>query len=125
METLKERDLRLEALWDQFADIPMDLDTEEMCEPFLHFPAGTHREIIWKWFDERYSVGVAGLLYRDGRDRTPEIATLAFRRACCFDCDSETCVFNPEGVCMYPLVYGKKPEISEDLGCRGFIYKEG
>lgn len=34
-----------------------------MDEPFLGFPAGTHREDIWHWFDERHSRGVAYLLH--------------------------------------------------------------
>lgn len=34
-----------------------------MGETFLGFPAGTHREEIWYWFDERYSKGVYGLIY--------------------------------------------------------------
>ncbi len=63
MPTLKNRDERLEALWKQFADVPMNPDTECMEEDFLHFPAGTDREEIWHWFDERHSKGVAYLLY--------------------------------------------------------------
>lgn len=61
--TIHEQDKLLEKLWESFADIPMNPDTEEMEEPFLYFPAGTHREEIWHWFDERYSSGVYSLLY--------------------------------------------------------------
>lgn len=124
METLKERDRKLESLWDKFADVPMDPDTEKMCEPFMHFPAGTDREDIWKWFDERYSKGVVHLLYREGIDHYPELQKLFHRRACCFDCESETCAFNPDGVCMYPVLYGVVPEFEDDVGCHGFVYKE-
>lgn len=124
METLKERDRKLESLWDKFADVPMDPDTEKMCEPFMHFPAGTDREEIWKWFDERHSKGVVHLLYREGIDHYPELQKLFHRRACCFDCESETCAFNPDGVCMYPVLYGVVPEFEDDVGCRGFVYKE-
>lgn len=56
-------DKQLEALWDQFADIPMDPETERMEEDFLCFPIRTHREEIWHWFDERHSKGVYYLLY--------------------------------------------------------------
>ena len=56
-------DERLEELWSDFGDVPMDPETECMEAPFLHFPAGTHREIIWHWFDERYTGGVYSLLY--------------------------------------------------------------
>ena len=63
MRTLHERDAVLERLWKQFADIPMNPDTEKMEEPFMDFPAGTAREDIWHWFDERHSKGVVYLLY--------------------------------------------------------------
>lgn len=61
-DTLAERDEELEALWDKFGDVPMNPDTEKIEEPFIHFPAGTDREDIWHWFDERHSKGVAYLL---------------------------------------------------------------
>ena len=63
MRTLHERDAVLERLWKQFTDIPMNPDTEKMEEPFMDFPAGTAREDIWHWFDERHSKGVVYLLY--------------------------------------------------------------
>lgn len=63
MRTLHERDAILERLWKQFADIPMNPDTEKLEEPFMDFPAGTAREDIWHWFDERHSKGVVYLLY--------------------------------------------------------------
>lgn len=62
-ESLEERDQALESVWHEFADVPMNPDTERMEEPFLDFPAGTPREDIWHWFDERHSKGVAYLLY--------------------------------------------------------------
>lgn len=56
---------RVEELWEQFSDIPMDPETETMEEPFLHFPAGTSREDIWHWFDVNHPGGIAYLLYKD------------------------------------------------------------
>ena len=64
METLAARDARIEELWHMFGDIPMDPETEIMEEDFLTFPAGTHREEIWHWFDERYSKGVHELMFK-------------------------------------------------------------
>lgn len=61
-DTLAERDKRLEDLWSQFSDVPMDPDTETMEDAFLHFPAGTSRESIWHWFDVRHSKGVGYFL---------------------------------------------------------------
>lgn len=58
-------DDQLRNLWDVFGDVPMDPESEEIEENFLDFPAGTHREEIWHWFDERYSGGVHALMDGD------------------------------------------------------------
>lgn len=63
IETVRDRDKELEELWGAFGDIPMNPETECIEEKFLGFDAGTDREEIWHWFDERYSKGVAALLY--------------------------------------------------------------
>lgn len=74
MDTLQKRDAALEQIWKQFADHPMNPETEEIEAPFLHLPMndedylvyfdiGTPREDILKWFDERHSKGVVYLLY--------------------------------------------------------------
>lgn len=60
-----EKDAAVLEIWQAFADVPMDPETEEMEEPFLYFPARTHRETIWRWFDNNYSKGVYALLYGD------------------------------------------------------------
>lgn len=69
IDTLRERDKILEDLWAKFGDVPMNPETECTEAPFLGFPAGTFREDIWRWFDERYSKGVASLMY-GGSDLT-------------------------------------------------------
>ena len=56
-------DKQIEMLWEDFSDIPMDCETEQIEQGFLHFPAGTPREDIWHWFDEMHSKGVVYLLY--------------------------------------------------------------
>lgn len=115
---LADRDAELEEIWAELCDVPMDPETERIEEPFLHFPAGTHREEIWKWFDERYSRGVYHLLYAfDGADRTDEIARLTYLKTLCFDCETEACGLNCGGICKFPLVYGRIPKISEEDGC--------
>ena len=63
VDTLKGRDNDLKELWEMFGDIPMNPETECIEEVFLGFPAGTHREEIWHWFDERYSKGVYCLMH--------------------------------------------------------------
>ncbi len=80
METLQDRDKKLEDLWQQLGDVPINPKTEHIEEPFLHFPAGTDREDIWHWFDERHSKGVAYLMYHKA-DRVAELTPEELRRA--------------------------------------------
>lgn len=124
IETLRDRDKMLENLWDQFADIPMDPDTEKIEEPFLGFPAGTDREDIWHWFDERHSKGIAYLLYYDGVDRTPEAAKLLYLKQLCLECEGYGCTYNHEGECRFALVHERKPEINDIDGCVDYDYTE-
>lgn len=67
-------DKHLEQLWDELGDIPFDDQPESdmtLAQPWHGFPVGTEREDIWHWFDERYSRGVAALLYgRSNNDDT-------------------------------------------------------
>lgn len=124
MDTLQTRDAKLEQLWGEFADVPMNPETEEMEEPFLHFPVGTNREEIWHWFDERHSKGVVYLLYgTEPKYSLKNMAPLVRAQCLCCECDSETCVFNPEGICKAPFVAGKAPGLSED-GCTDYCFKD-
>lgn len=120
--TLKERDKRLERLWAEFGDVPMNPETEEIEAQFLCFPAGTNREEVWEWFDERYSRGVAKLLLV-GEPKDREVAQALFLTSLCCECDSEHCVFNPDGICKAPFVTGRAPGLNDD-GCTDYCYKE-
>ena len=86
METLRERDTQLEKLWKQFGDVPMNPDTEKMEEPFMDFPAGTDREEIWHWFDERHSKGVAYLLCNEDVSNAASITSLLHCQKLCTEC---------------------------------------
>lgn len=55
-------DNKLEFLWGEFSDVLID-DDECILDDFLGFECGTHREAVWHWFDERYSGGVAKLMF--------------------------------------------------------------
>lgn len=49
---------KVKKLWNKLGDIP--IDKEECIEKeFLHFEIGTHREIIWYWFEEEFNLSVA------------------------------------------------------------------
>ena len=122
MRTLRERDALLEELWKRFGDVPMDPSTETMEAPFLDFPAGTSRVDIWRWFDERHSKGIAYLLYNEDASNAASITSLLHCQKLCTECDSETCVFNPQGICMAPFLTGKKPGIHDD-GCTDYCPK--
>lgn len=56
-------DVKVEKLWDEFTDVPMNPDTECIEEDFYIWPKGTFREDIWHWFDNNHSQGVYYLLY--------------------------------------------------------------
>ena len=113
MRTLRARDALLEELWKQFGDVPMDPSTETMEAPFLDFPAGTSRVDIWRWFDERHSKGIAYLIYNEDASNAASITSLLHCQKLCTECCSETCVFNPQGICMAPFLTGKKPVIRD------------
>ena len=125
VDTLRERDEALEELWGQFADIPMNEETECIEEPFLGFPAGTGREEIWHWFDERHSKGVAYLLYGGTEDYVPESKRLYGLSKLCFGCESKDCQFNHDGECRFAMVHELKPSISEHRGCLSYEYRGG
>lgn len=57
-------------LWMTFGNIPMDPETECLEEEWAPkfqfggrtratFPAGTHREDIWHWFEEEFNISIA------------------------------------------------------------------
>lgn len=120
--TLEARDKKLEDLWGELGDVPVDAE-ECIEDPFLSFPAGTDREDIWRWFDERYSKGVAYLLYGGAEDYVSEARRLYGLKRLCAECDSESCVLNSHGVCLAPFVTGHAPAICDD-GCGDYCYKE-
>lgn len=120
--TLKERDKRLERLWAEFGDVPMNPETEEIEAQFLCFPAGTNREEVWEWFDERYSRGVAKLLLV-GEPKDREVARALYLQSLCTECDAEYCVFSSDGICKAPFVTGRAPGLNDD-GCTDYCRKE-
>ena len=125
IEALRDRDEKLEELWGKFADIPMDPETEKIEEAFMQWPAGTDREDIWHWFDQRHSKGVAYLLYGSGFDRTPETAKLLYLKSLCIECESASCQFNHGGECRFAMVHERKPRINDYDGCIDYDYQEG
>lgn len=49
-------------LWEEFGEVSMNPETEEIEEPWKHFLPGTRREDIWHWFEEQFDVTVAELM---------------------------------------------------------------
>ena len=124
--TLAERDGKLEALWADLEDVAFDEDADgrlRLVDPWLCFMAGTEREEIWRWFDQRHSKGVYYLLYGlDGVDRTGEICKMTYLNSLCFDCDTRSCALNHDGECRFSLVNGRKPKITEADGCTEGVF---
>lgn len=55
----QNRIIQAKPLWKEFGDIPMNPETECIEAEWNGFPAGTHREEIWDWFEETFDVSVA------------------------------------------------------------------
>lgn len=49
-------------LWEEFGEVPMNPETEEIEESWKNFLPGTHREDIWHWFEEQFGINVAELM---------------------------------------------------------------
>ena len=46
-------------LWKDFGDVPIDPVTECIEVAWHGFAPGTHREVIWKWFEDTFQISVA------------------------------------------------------------------
>lgn len=58
-EISKFTDLALATeLWNKLRDVPVNSKTECIEEPWNHFHAGTHREIIWHWLENTFHISV-------------------------------------------------------------------
>jgi len=125
IETLRDRDDQLEELWGQFADVPINPDTECIEDEFLGWGAGIHREEIWHWFDRRHSKGVAHLLYNDGIDRVDQFSRMVYLKQLCHECESSSCQYNHGGECRFALVHERRPRINDTDGCIDYDYQEG
>ena len=97
-------------------------DSANAVLPFLDFPAGTSRVDIRSWIDERHSKGVAYFISTEDASNAASITSLLHCQKLCTECCSETCVFNPQGICMAPFLTGKKPGIHDD-GCTDYCPK--
>lgn len=50
-------------LWNRFGEIPTVFEganVDQIEEPFLHLPIGTHREDIWRWFETQNADFIVG-----------------------------------------------------------------
>lgn len=65
---------------------------------------------------------VFGLYGTEPKYSLKNMAPLVRAQSLCCECDCETCVFNPKGICMVPFVTGNAPGLSDD-GCADFCYK--
>lgn len=124
IETLRDRDEALEELWAQLSDVPTDPETGCLSEPFMGWGKGTDIEEIWHWFDQRYSNGVAYLMYRGAEDYVPETRRLYGLKKLCFKCKSQACQYNHSGECRFAMVHECKPRISDAGVCIDCGYQE-
>lgn len=96
IETLKDRDIELEELWERFADIPMNPETECIEEPFMGWGVGIHREEIWHWFDKRHSKGVYYLLYGINAVKADKVYEVMVNWSADYENQYETTIYRTE-----------------------------
>ena len=125
MPTLRFRDEGLGGVWYALGDVPVDPETEKIEDAFMWWPAGTDREDIWRWFDERHSKGVAYLLYGGAENYVQETKRLYELKKTCFECESSSCQYNHQGECRFALVHERKPRITDEDGCIDYDFNEG
>lgn len=125
MPTLQFRDEGLERVWYALGDVPVDPETEKIEDAFMWWPAGTDREDIWRWFDERHSKGVAYLLYGGAENYVQETKRLYELKKTCFECESTSCQFNHDKECRFAMVHERKPRITDEDGCIDYDFNEG
>ena len=118
-------DCALEQLWAELEDIPMDPRTERMEDRFLHFPAGTERKDIWRWFNERYSQGIVSLLYGEISSCVSQTDQSACLNELCPKCSLDNCTHNCAGVCYASLILGRNPQTIEGGKCSAYMRGDG
>lgn len=69
---VKEQDEYIEKVWEEFEDVLFieDEESDDSCKLVLasdwhNFCAGTTRDEIWRWFDQKHSKGLHWLMYGD------------------------------------------------------------
>lgn len=125
IDTLRDRDDELETMWAQFADGPINPETECIEEQFMGWGPGVSREEIWHWFDERHSMGVGFLLYKVIPDFSMEVSHILYQSKLCHECESSSCAFNHKGICRFSMVHERKARITDLDGCIDYDYSEG
>lgn len=118
-------DCALERLWAELEDIPMDPRTERMEARFLHFPAGTERKDIWRWFNERYSQGIVSLLYGGDSSCVSQMEQSACLKELCPKCSLDDCTHSCAGVCYASLILGRNPQTIEGGKCSAYMRGDG
>jgi len=86
----------IQMLWDQFEDVPMDPCLEIIEKPWYTFPAGTHRETIWRWFEHEFHISVAEDLMYETDEEEP-VSTNNFRQYLADYIRSELCRYSLDG----------------------------
>lgn len=121
IRTIEEQDNLLKILWNELENAYFfENDNGELilAHQWKIFSAGTTRDEIWHWFDERYSKGIVALLHSDPKEKLK--TEIEKNISLCNECMSEHCVYNPTGICKLPLIKGRRANISDD-GCEDCI----
>ena len=79
------------AMWDGFGNVPVsegddESEADAIEVAFLHFPAGTPRETVWRWFETLHPDFIVGEVMQGLRRKSPvQVPDAAAEREYLFD----------------------------------------
>lgn len=95
----------------------------------LRKAAGGHA--IHKWGDGTFTfypfqAGIPFYFKQMGADpdKRGQAELVCAKPETCETCESCDCAFNRDGICRFPLVYDRKPNITDEDGCTEFVVRQ-
>ena len=96
-------------------------DTRRNIERIYDFETGCVKtECLKEGWQTSGSMRVVRLAFNLYCNGTPSVYDSEDQNEQLEECSSDCCIFNPKGVCLYPLLFGKKAKVTED-GCSSGI----
>lgn len=100
----------IKTLWKEIVEIPMDIITKTIKQPWKHFCVGTPMYDIWEWFEETHNIEITVEMmdmYNDIQQKMYEQANIWYVVVECED--------NKKDIVARELTYDEALKIHSDL----------